>query len=767
MLLYTFCKVRGPKVITQFFDNEARNLEPMLDAFQLWSQAPKAHEVTPESTYSTILWQEKYIILLWLSHLLLTPFDLSSIGSIGTLEDESLPQDIELPPNLPEIATKLTAISLKNLASAGKEREASGTLLVRLALRPDMQRLDLHDCLIRWAMRSLFSEVNSAETVYSYIGKLSFLAAMINSADAVAIEPYLLHIFNCVQKLNASDTQYSRDIVSSALARKIMIKVLRSISLAAMQLASTEQSDAIGYVLEPTIDSLLTALADKDTPVRYAASKALGMITVKLDPDMAAEIAEVVVGGLEENMLWEDIDTNSGAENKFHRPKVRNLAAVDPLRWQGLTLTLSHLLFRRSPPPSQLPQILNSLISALGFEQRSSSGTSVGTNVRDAACFGIWSLARRYSTAELLAVDTRSVRAASVEGSTISIIQVLAIALIVTASVDPSGNIRRGSSAALQELIGRHPDTIVEGISIVQTVDYHAVARRSRALKEVAISASALSFMYWNAILTELLGWRGVFSSDADSRRAAAEAVGLLAKTKGEDGVATAATRLWQALDRLKGREIEKRHGLILAAAAIVWAAKDIPTTPHIIATLAKFWEVFKPSFLLKDKYFTSSILRPELTAEATCSLISSLSSVLSRARLPIINSFPPIIAACTKYINLSLARREDKVIKAASQASRTFIQILDDQSRESLARQWLEKSTTLSKTLGRGAVGGLGYLAALGAIYSNYKSEPHIQDEILRIVLSCLKVETTIETKIASLQVLNEGILPTGSKYL
>jgi len=144
---------------------------------------------------------------------------------------------------------------------------------------------------------------------------------------------------------------------------------------------------------------------------------------------------------------------------------------------------------------------------------RSTSGASIGTNVRDAANFGIWALARRYTTAELQAIDI-SAAVIHLRYTGCSILQILATELVVTASLDPAGNIRRGSSAALQELIGRHPNTIDEGIKLVQVVDYHAVALRSRAVTEVATHASQLSTWYLKGLLDGLLGWRGIGDPD-------------------------------------------------------------------------------------------------------------------------------------------------------------------------------------------------------------------------------------------------------------
>ena len=160
-------------------------------------------------------------------------------------------------------------------------------------------------------------------------------------------------------------------------------------------------------------------------------------------------------------------------------------------------------------------------------------------------------------------------------------LQILATELVVSASLDPAGNIRRGSSAALQELIGRHPNTIAEGIRVVQVVDYHAVALRSRAVLEVALQAAELSDEYYQGLLKALLGWRGIQDGDTGPRRVAADAIGKLVLTKQKSKNDTKTGSTWdivcEAMDlvaeRLKSlaaREIEERHGLILSLAAII-----------------------------------------------------------------------------------------------------------------------------------------------------------------------------------------------------
>jgi hypothetical protein len=507
--LYTFCKIRGEKVIVRFLNAETRNLELLLSAIENSEDAPvnapTEEDVSSESEGWT--WEERYICLLWLSHLLLAPFDLATISSAGTGDIEKPQIDgLVWPQSLPGVTLRVVPLAMKYLASAGKERDAAKALLVRISMRRDMQELGLLHALVQWALSHLQSTaVASTNSVYSSVGILSYLAGvLVASTNTSDMDAYLLKIYRVVQAISTEENAAFKNVHSSALARKTVIKVLRTITVLALRGTKTPSHHDMETteIVETTIGHLLEALADNDTPVRLAASKALSVITLKLAPIMAAQVVDAVLESLNHNVLWIDDKIDQGGR------KTRDLSAVNPLEWHGLILTLSHLLYRRSPPPDSLSDILHALLIGLSFERRATSGSSIGSNVRDAACFGIWALARRYTTAELQGVVKSSVFAAKQHDSSSSIIQVLATELVVSASLDPAGNIRRGASAALQELIGRHPDIVAEGIAVVQVVDYHAVALRSRAILEVAPKAALLSRHYQDALLDALFAWR-------------------------------------------------------------------------------------------------------------------------------------------------------------------------------------------------------------------------------------------------------------------
>ena len=691
-ILYTFCKIRGAKVISQFFNNEAKYLEPMLHALEGWGRMEKLAGEPAPPTHGLIVWQEKYILLLWLSHLLLTPFDLKSISSDNVvLGGHFSSLQVDLPGNLPTIVKRLVYVSTYHLSLASKEREAAKVLLVRLVVRPDMQRIGLQGTLIYWALSLLEPSNGKAACLpqYALTGVLSFLAGFLVSADPDALKTLLAPIHTSIQQVRSEQSPLYTEMTSSTLTRKVAIKISRALAVAGIQLdrKCSCSIPTLGHdTLEETIDYLLTALADKDTTVRIAASKALSVIAVQLEPELVENIVESIVHDLHEDALWTDVLTGQTfagsdlAPDKLHSgsslpdSSQQNWVAVNPAKWHGLVLSLSHLMYRESMPADQIPKVIDTFTLALRFEQRSSSGASVGTMVRDAACFGFWALARRCSLKDIwiwqapILDATRSRHPGSDHASSCAltppippeesfglrqtppniILQVLTNELVVAASLDSAGNIRRGASAALQELVGRHPDTINDGIDLVQVVDYHAVALRSRAMLEVAIRTSQIDETYWHAILNGLLGWRGIGSPDAQSRRQAAKAIGLLALSRKPDLAAFTIHRVQKQLCMTAMKNLEERHGLIIALAEIVLEMLrcgsglvefSLPFRQIPNKVLAELWVVCHTGWLGSSsdgaETISSSTLRSPLMLEAVCLLISALALSASSIALP------------------------------------------------------------------------------------------------------------------------------------
>ncbi|KAJ5620382.1 hypothetical protein N7510_004366 [Penicillium lagena] len=779
-LLYTFCKVRGVKVVSRFLNNEPKYLGVMLRAFIEWDKTIQlgseadADADPIDSQLQGLVWEERYVMLVWLSHLLLAPFDLSSLSSDDIpVPYENLSQLTWLPFNTPMIARSLLSLSLHYLSVSGKEREAATALLARLVLRGDMQNLGLLTGMTNWAFDTFnpAKDVEEPPSVYACIGVLSFIARLGASGQIDDFVPLVIPVFEKTLRVFQKHTLVSHAIKSSALARKTVVKILRNITVMALSISDRGHGcvtdDQLSSILEDAIDHFLVALADKDTPVRFAASKALSIITLKLEPDMATEVIEAVLGSLGENILFEKDDgtliTPYEARQVRTHTLRRNLSAVDAQRWQGLMLTLSHLLFRRAPPTSQLSDILQSLFSGLDFEQRSSTGSSVGTGVRDAACFGIWALSRKYTTPELLALQPQTIT--SLDGPReVNVLQRLAVDLVCAACADPSGNIRRGASAALQELIGRHPDTIVEGIPLVQVVDYHAVARRSRAMIDVAKATVSLDQTYWSPLLETLMSWRGIGSPDAESRRQAAKSIGIMSTQEMFKTMHLVLERLQRKLAKTPRSDVELRHGCLLAIAATVdgytnqWntdpETRDVHEAKEVSAQVLKLWNIFGSPIGPTDDDLKLQNTRPELTAEASSVLISSLSrSVNETARAA--PSQTPLDRAL-QILTLCVSRSDNTSIEAASSALSQLFPLLSSSKQDETVQAWFTLlNTTWKLPTGRGQI------LALGAVFKQFEAKQDLQGNIITQLFRSTDKEELIEKRVAAVKCLATDILP------
>ncbi|ATY60411.1 small nuclear ribonucleo [Cordyceps militaris] len=798
-ILYTFCKVRGEKVIVRFLNAEAKYLELLLSSIeeaelQVAAAAagsavldPSDVQFTPAAGWA---WEQRYIVLLWLSHLLFAPFDLATISSVE-LEEDAVPQidGLQLREKLPGITLRILPLAIKYLATASKERDAAKALLVRMAMRKDMQALGVLDSLIAWALASLRPHKGvEPQQTYFYLGVLSFLAGILRlSSETSDMDAHLSSIFNAVHALTFNDTNVSKAVNALALARKMIIKVVRSVVVTSLRRSSQDMQSmertetAIGYLLE--------SLSDNDTPVRMSASKSLSVLTLKLDPDMASQVVEAVLESLNRNVLWNKEEIQKGG-----RP-VRDLSAVNHLEWHGLVLTLSHLLYRRSPPANQLSDIIHALLLGLSFEQRSLAGTSVGANVRDAACFGVWAIARRYTTAELLAVPTQSVFAAKAHPPDNSIIQVLATELVTVACLDPFGNIRRGSSAALQELTGRHPDTIEQGISVVQSVDYHAVARRSRAIQTVASNATHLASQYGESLLHGILGWRGVGDMDALSRRDSGVAFGALTTIMREHSTRDTnrfEISLNMILDRLRGlatRKVEERHGLLLCLSSVLDQFPGFQSSTVAGIELATF-TVTAICHVLQDCHYTT-YRRPELVAEAASRVAVSTTPLLQvligyngmgnvlepgaeflsprrtdqcivgfltevRSHMPRTTPLVQFAETLAKSITAWLDFPEPETIEAASTAALLLLVISTDEDRTRLLLEWAK--LVQYRPASRAAIIGQGYfhvLAMAQPLAEATSQHAEWDDVVSEAFVARWIADRQVETRVSLLQSL------------
>jgi len=728
-ILYTLVKIRGPKIISRFLPNQPSLLEDVTSLFSL------------PSTGVGESWELRYILLLWLSHLLLAPFDLSTISTdppADVVRDLSILDDMGLNNDrLPNLSKRLLVLGITYLSSPGnRESDAAALLLIRISLRRDMKVLGSLDAMVDWGIRTMETVAVTADAraLFLKTGVLAVLAGFLAQGDSDDVQKYVPRMFELVTRLQDQDCEEWK----SAGVRRLGMKIFRWV--ATLVLAQPREVDYI----EDIVERLLNALGDRDTAVRFGASKSLAVVARKLDPDMAGDVLEAVMGVYDEDVFFDPPIPKPGQRQK------KMLTAVTPEKWHGATLTLATFLRQRAVRSTEvMTKVVQCIVEALSFEQRRST-FAVGGNVRDAACYAAWSLARSYTTDELQGAGDIVVPATQFEEGR-KIIQLLATELVVAGCMDPLGNVRRAASAALQELVGRHSGYVMEGISLVQAVDYNAVALRQRSVISVAADSVTLGKEYWKGVVFGLVdGWRGIGSSDGEGRKFAATSLGKMVRVRysSDDNysIRKRGRFVFQAImqrNKTEGMQhIEIYHGCLLALAEVLDGLPDVCLDAKDKATLHN--DVFSK---LKGHEFTNPVMRPELTAEATCRLVRSLAILTPSLLDPQSHSWKQ----WTAIIEASLDRPEDSVLDEAIPAARALLEKVSEKNRLTLVDSWNNKISALTYRR-------RGHILALGEVLAGIPNSNLDFQTVTDILVSAAGRTGEVEIRVAAVKALGRG---------
>lgn len=179
--------------------------------------------------------------------------------------------------------------------------------------------------------------------------------------------------------------------------------------------------------------------------MRWSAAKGVARIAERLPRDLCREVFETVLGLFE--VHW------------FEAAGLYGLPAISEGTWHGACLACAEIARRSLVEPLNLPELIGWLskvrlkkktlpscdynfhscahLQALYFDLRKGAH-SIGSNVRDAAAYVLWALARTQNQSALIPHSTN-----------------LAQRLAAVALYDREIHIRRAASAAFQEHVGR------------------------------------------------------------------------------------------------------------------------------------------------------------------------------------------------------------------------------------------------------------------------------------------------------------------------
>lgn len=627
--LYIICKVRGYKVFMQLLPHEVADVQPVLEL--LLRQDPRDSET----------WETRYMLLLWLSMTCLIPFDLFRLD--GHLGSDNVP-------GRESTMDRILAVAKSYLVVSDTPRDAASVLVSKFMTRPDVKQKRLGDFL-DWSLATL-SQTNdqSVTDIMVLDGILQSLAKLFKHGKRDDLLPYAPTVLHCLEQKHLSES-------NQAMLRKLGVKLTQRLGLTFLKprLASwryqrgsrslaanlsMSQSSAIPISpnveaqevdedydipedVETVIEHLLVGLKDKETIVRWSAAKGVGRVTGRLPKELADE----VVGSVLDCFSFQETDN----------------------AWHGGCLALAELGRRGLLLPSRLTDVVPLIIKSLTYEEKRGA-CSVGSNVRDAACYVCWSFARAYEPKELQPFVTQ-----------------IASALLITAVFDRDVNCRRAASAAFQENVGRQ-GTFPHGIDILTAADYYAVGNLNNCYLNISVYIASFP-EYTKALIDHLVEMK-INHWDTVIRELSTKALHNLTPQAPEY---MAATVLPQLLPMAVGIDLHSRHGAILACAEITHALYKIgvPTNRGVVDTISsECVEGLKNIHqMLHDRKqyrgYGGELMRP-----AVCCLIEKLSlSKMPFKEDPVIGGWQWLIDDTINNLHLVSSGAVDNIMAAVVSA--------------------------------------------------------------------------------------------------
>ncbi|XP_021918529.1 tubulin-specific chaperone D [Zootermopsis nevadensis] len=525
--LYVIMKVRGYKVVVRHLPHEVSDIEPVLQLLEIQNPSDNA------------TWQTRYVLLLWLSIIVMIPFHMSRLDSFK-------PEDL---------GNERRKTVMERILSACKIYALSSDLFLvaaflssRFLARPHVKELHLA-AFLDWACNWI---VSSDSPVFAQCGSLAAVSSILKHGKREDLLPHSQSLLKWIlaskyRQNSGTNITFFMYKASGPQCGLIFLKMRVAVwryqrggrSLAAnlsagdgvapepsplnSVLQNEEELDEdfeIPDGIEEVIEELVQGLRDSDTVIRWSAAKGIGRVTGRLPK----ELADDVVGSVLELF---NIRESDGA-------------------WHGGCLALAELGRRGLLLPQRLVEVVPVILKALVYDEPRGYA-SVGTHIRDAACYVCWAFARAYDTTVLQ-----------------PFVKDIAAALLVTAVFDREINCRRAASAAFQENVGRQ-GTFPHGIDILTTADYFTVSVRSNAFLNIRYTLQELETCIFN-IFCELKYLLQMFVGQA------------LHNLTPKAPTFTTETVLRALLDKTSSIDLNARHGAVLGIAEIL----------HALAVMAK-----------------------------------------------------------------------------------------------------------------------------------------------------------------------------------
>ena len=387
---------RKCKKVDKYFPHEVHHLRLILshfDALKKYEQTftkfvaagEFSREDSPDFTRKGI--HDSYLMIVaWLSSLMRIPFSFEKIN--------------------PHFRAQVIEICKEFITHTGTTGDMACMCLARYYSRSDSSLTDGHITeILDQVTSSIDNDEYAVKRVYAVVGSLKFLCYLYKVGPKEKLRELNEQVFEVVQKVADLYEEMDDEKLKDSTVQRFLSKLAGRIALTELKArqakwkynrgsrilgvqrvqtlqevpdlepeAEEEEDVEISETVEAVLSLLINCLSDSSTMVRWNAAKHLGRVTERLDADNASILLGEIL-----NMLD---DTN--AENS----------------WHGGCSALAEFSRRNMITQEHIAISITKIKEGLCYDKRRGEG-SVGSNVRDAACYASWTFARGFHPAHL------------------------------------------------------------------------------------------------------------------------------------------------------------------------------------------------------------------------------------------------------------------------------------------------------------------------------------------------------------------------------
>ncbi|CCE83988.1 Piso0_004586 [Millerozyma farinosa CBS 7064] len=417
-IIYAFAKVRGMKVVYTYFNMDIYIAPELLSRVQ----APALDHF------------EYFLLLLWLSNIVLNPFSLSTIQ-----------------PEFPEQILKISYYHLENSPMGSKCQRVASLLLARLLSRPDF----IQSGYLQNHFDTLVRELNSSNFYNPSfkLGHLMVINSLFKTASFSSTRPYFDLIYNEVlsadilaMKASNLTVHFDKDNVC------FILKILKNLAVISVRRTERPNYLAIENIFNTLYhDIFLSNISNIDTVLREELAKTISKIIVSLD-ETAQNYKDQLIFYLMSQLY--DLEPYSEKESVLKEKAVTaNLSSElfvinsDKVSWNKchmILLVLGYVSLLKSFPRKYIPFLLTISHNTIYFTKMRLN-SSLGTQIRDSSCFILWALVRSLERSDIITIMRENP----------FMLETLVFDLISVVIFDDDLTIRRCGISVLQEIAGR------------------------------------------------------------------------------------------------------------------------------------------------------------------------------------------------------------------------------------------------------------------------------------------------------------------------